>query len=458
MDFGQNLVDILPSCTPETQAEISYQIVHDEYVAAQKVAERREFYQRIELLWLKTWDAIETIATTGLTIFTAVVLLNPALNAKTTAWFQGIDWLHEAQKVASETAKGVGQVLTGQPEVKPDIASLLKNPKTLKVGDTVAGYPVTSGFGPRTAPCEGCSSEHQGVDVGTPFGTPLKAVGVPGEKVTAVCNPDDGMGKQWIQLTSPSIPGSIEYLHLSECSPGTYNPGDVVAKSGDAGTGPHLHAQYRTSQGKVNPPAWMVEAAITGKLPLPEQPKVAQADQSSKQLNAMKTAPEQAVFKIQNGSEIGTGFILYNNLAITNRHVVQSSKQVQVILADGRNLTAQVIAVSQGNANQGDDLALLQLPEGNYPYLRQSMAQATVGQDVQLIGYPFGKFAKANAKIQGTKGDTFWRIDPVAKPGNSGGPLINNQGWVGLVSAVGPNDAIAINQAKIRQFLKANGY
>jgi hypothetical protein len=146
-----------------------------------------------------------------------------------------------------------------------------------KTGDTIAGHEVPSPWGPRTAPCVGCSDFHRGVDVGAPIGSPVKALGQPGETVTVKCEPDDGMGKPYSIQTVPSMPDiQIEVLHLSKCNPGQYPAGTAHSSSGDAGTGPHYHIQIRKLSQQGNeynglfpPPKWAVEGVITGQLTLP---------------------------------------------------------------------------------------------------------------------------------------------------------------------------------------------
>ena len=152
--------------------------------------------------------------------------------------------------------------------------------KVPEPGDTVGGYEITSGWGPRTQSCPGCSTYHRGIDVGAPIGSPVYAVGKTA-KTTVTCNPDDGMGKAWSQQTSPDFPDLIfETLHLSQCNPGEYPPGAVIGASSDAGTGPHYHFQVRRaskqgndsescgSAGSCNglfpPPIWAVQAMVTG--------------------------------------------------------------------------------------------------------------------------------------------------------------------------------------------------
>jgi len=46
--------------------------------------------------------------------------------------------------------------------------------------DWVPSFPVTSGYGPRTAPTAGASTYHRGVDYGVPAGTPIEWHGTPG--------------------------------------------------------------------------------------------------------------------------------------------------------------------------------------------------------------------------------------------------------------------------------------
>jgi murein DD-endopeptidase MepM/ murein hydrolase activator NlpD len=157
-----------------------------------------------------------------------------------------------------------------------EIPSQAWNLQSPQPGIQIAGFEVTSSFGPRTAPCPGCSSLHRGIDVGAPIGSPVKAVGFPGETVTVQCNPDDGMGHPWSIQTAPSMPDiRIEVLHLSQCNPGQYPAGAVHSYSGTAGTGPHYHIQVRRISksnlgdelnGLFPPPVWVVEAVITGKI------------------------------------------------------------------------------------------------------------------------------------------------------------------------------------------------
>ncbi|MDF0556565.1 M23 family peptidase [Kamptonema sp. UHCC 0994] len=135
----------------------------------------------------------------------------------------------------------------------------------------IAGFPVTSAYGPRTSPCAGCSSMHRGADIGTPMYTPLYAIGPLGSSVNVRC----WSNGRWGWVASFSVPEwgvSFDYVHLpvGECKSGLQKVGTIIAKSGTAGTGPHLHFQQRiggTDGEKIAPQTGYVYQTLTGKLP-----------------------------------------------------------------------------------------------------------------------------------------------------------------------------------------------
>lgn len=112
---------------------------------------------------------------------------------------------------------------------------------------------ITSGFGYRTAPTKGASSDHKGIDIAVPIGTDVKAAdgGViekagwdGGKGISVVINHGNGT--------------KTEYNHLSGYMlyPGTVvNAGDVIAKSGSTGvsTGPHLDFRIKVGNRYEDP-------------------------------------------------------------------------------------------------------------------------------------------------------------------------------------------------------------
>jgi len=62
-----------------------------------------------------------------------------------------------------------------------------------QLGDTIAGYQISSAFWPRKSPNPGCSSMHFGTDVAALMYTPLYAIGPIGGTVNLWCW-DNGRG------------------------------------------------------------------------------------------------------------------------------------------------------------------------------------------------------------------------------------------------------------------------
>jgi hypothetical protein len=108
----------------------------------------------------------------------------------------------------------------------------------------VENFEVTSGFGERPAPTPGASTFHKGVDLGTPTGIPMFAIG----EVNVTCQEQEhGAG---IYALVDYRDKNFVLMHLSECKTGNYFKGQIFAKTGATGigTGPHLHfEQYDKS-------------------------------------------------------------------------------------------------------------------------------------------------------------------------------------------------------------------
>ena len=140
---------------------------------------------------------------------------------------------------------------------------------------------------------------------------------------------------------------------------------------------------------------------------------------------------------------VGSGFIISaDGYVVTNNHVVDHARTVQVTLDDGRTLDARVIG-----KDSKTDVALLKIREGSdFPYVRLGKAAPQVGDWVVAIGNPFGLGGTVTAGIVSARGrdigagpyDDFLQIDAPINKGNSGGPTFDVNGEV-----VGMNTAIA---------------
>ncbi|MBL8020993.1 MAG: trypsin-like peptidase domain-containing protein [Leptospirales bacterium] len=160
---------------------------------------------------------------------------------------------------------------------------------------------------------------------------------------------------------------------------------------------------------------------------------------------------------------LGSGFIIDDSgLIITNRHVVDDAKIVQVKLHDGR--------IVEGTVRGTDDLtdiALVQIKDASQlkPIRLGDSDKVFVGDYVVALGNPFGldgtfstgvvsAVARAGLDRSGLK---FIQTDAAINPGNSGGPLINLDGQVVGINrmivsptggSVGIGFAIPINEVK----------
>ncbi|MCE4225841.1 Do family serine endopeptidase [Methylobacterium sp. C25] len=140
---------------------------------------------------------------------------------------------------------------------------------------------------------------------------------------------------------------------------------------------------------------------------------------------------------------VGSGFIISaDGYVVTNNHVVNHAKSVQVTLDDTRTLDAKVIGTDPKT-----DVALLKIKDqGSYPYVQFGKSAPQVGDWVVAIGNPFGLGGTVTAGIVSARGrdigagpyDDFLQIDAPINKGNSGGPDFNVSGEV-----VGVNTAIA---------------
>jgi serine protease Do len=139
----------------------------------------------------------------------------------------------------------------------------------------------------------------------------------------------------------------------------------------------------------------------------------------------------------------GSGFIISaDGFIVTNNHVVKNATSVSVTLDDGTVLKAKVIG-----HDSGTDLALLKVrPSSKLSFIGLGESDdVQPGQWVIAVGNPFGLGGSVTAGIVSARGrdigdgpyDSFIQVDAPINRGNSGGPLITQDGKV-----VGVNTAI----------------
>jgi S1-C subfamily serine protease len=161
---------------------------------------------------------------------------------------------------------------------------------------------------------------------------------------------------------------------------------------------------------------------------------------------------------------MGSGFVIDSEGHIlTNYHVVENARQLEVTTSDKKKYKAQIVGTDPVH-----DLAVIQIPD-------KAVAKAeigdskdlVVGQKVYAIGNPFGLsgtmtrgIISSIRSLKGQRGfiDEAIQTDAAINPGNSGGPLLNARGQVigintliltgGVEQSSGIGFAIPINTAK----------
>ncbi len=149
---------------------------------------------------------------------------------------------------------------------------------------------------------------------------------------------------------------------------------------------------------------------------------------------------------IPQGKEIITGegsgfFISPDGYAVTNNHVVDHAKSVQIKTEDSATYNATVVGTDPKT-----DLALIKVDaDKTFPYVKFAKHEPRIGDWVVAVGNPFGLGGTVTAGIVSARGrdigsgpyDDYIQIDAPINKGNSGGPAFNVNG-----SVIGVNTAI----------------
>ena len=161
----------------------------------------------------------------------------------------------------------------------------------------------------------------------------------------------------------------------------------------------------------------------------------------------------------------GTGFFIDRNGYIaTNHHVIEEAKEIQVNINNKSYLAKVVIS------DERSDLAILKIIDNSFIPLSSINYNfdeeiSEVGNSVFALGFPLTQYmgeeikftdGKINAK-SGYKGDiSTYQISVPIQPGNSGGPLFDNNGTLVGITSSGLNKSITdnVNYAIKTKYLK----
>jgi S1-C subfamily serine protease len=174
---------------------------------------------------------------------------------------------------------------------------------------------------------------------------------------------------------------------------------------------------------------------------------VSEIAQLKKEINAVKISQKQTqneikgiknttvAAPIRKGKFGGTGFLIDpKGYLVTSAHVIAQADSVYVVNAEGDYFKAEVLA-----ANDQTDIAILKIDDRRFEPMKAlpygfKKSGADLGEPIFTLGFPRTDIVYNEGYLSaktGYNGDTIaYQIAISANPGNSGGPIFNNQGEV----------------------------
>ena len=211
-----------------------------------------------------------------------------------------------------------------------------------------------------------------------------------------------------------------------------------------------------SGSGRSKPAARATSASAGGDTSTGTSREVASTGLTATQVYQQDSAGVVAIKAVTSeGEDSGTGIVLDDTgLILTNDHVVAGASSI--VAGPGRSSSETRTATLVGEeANK--DLALIRIDPsglGLHPLNLVSSSALQVGDPVYAIGNPYGldetltrgiisALGREIASPNGAKVTGAIQTDAALNPGNSGGPLLNEQGEV-----IGVNSQIASDAAR----------
>lgn len=169
----------------------------------------------------------------------------------------------------------------------------------------------------------------------------------------------------------------------------------------------------------------------------------------------------ESIFVIQSGNYEGSGFAIGGNTVVTNAHVIGSRNSITVKTYSGEKYNASIFLI-----NEALDIAILSVDGADFMPLEVGDSEnIKIGEDIYAIGAPQSMDYTLTKGVVSNKSrkvgfNTYIQIDAAINSGNSGGPLLNNNGQVIGVNSMKLSDAegigLAIPISSIISFMESN--
>lgn len=174
------------------------------------------------------------------------------------------------------------------------------------------------------------------------------------------------------------------------------------------------------------------------------------------------TAEEKynSVFVVTSGNSLGSGFAVGENCIITNAHVLDNPNNIALTTYAGETHTAYLVGYDQDK-----DIAVLGVKDAKFtPLTIADYKSLNTGDDVYAIGAPKSMAytltkGVISAKEREIGKYKYIQTDAAINEGNSGGPLLNDEGNVIGVNTLKMLDSegigLAIPMTAVSDFLKS---
>lgn len=174
------------------------------------------------------------------------------------------------------------------------------------------------------------------------------------------------------------------------------------------------------------------------------------------------TAEEKynSVFVVTSGNALGSGFAIGENCIVTNAHVLDNPNKIVLTTYAGETHTAYLVGYDQDK-----DIAILGVDNIKFTPLKMAdYNKLNTGDDVYAIGAPKSMAytltkGVISAKEREVGNYKYIQTDAAINEGNSGGPLLNDEGNVIGINTLKMSNSegigLAIPMTAVSEFLKS---